>query len=153
MTNYITKEDFIREVKALGYGIVDDVRMIAVVSRENIDHSIAIIYKDDLMALDTDYLNWRKIGNNKIKTKLYNLLDRYARTPLDKREPEKRYWLTFDVSDRIKQKYYLCLHGCDYCLEITKYPERFGSHSKVIFTQSEIDAMGDLTKGFVKEEV
>ena len=149
MTDYITTEEWEQEVKKLGFIITTEEKLYVIRYQLCV---VAISFRQTMFAFRINIFPFVKLPKT-MQEELYNLLDRYARTPLDKREPEKRYWLTLDVSDRIKQKYYLCFDGCDYCLEITKYPERFGSHSKVIFTQSEIDAMGDLTKGFVKEEV
>nr|DAS98241.1 MAG TPA: hypothetical protein [Caudoviricetes sp.] len=155
MNSHITTEEFIKEVKALGYGIVEDDAQIEV-KFQDANRPLAAVHKGYLMELDTSYPSWQKVNDIETKTKLYNLLDRYARTPLDKREPEKKYRLRLDIDDKINifdgNYRYLTKNDDYYCLSLS-HLSGFWEDYQNTFTQAEIDAMGDITKGFVKEEI
>lgn len=154
--DHITTEQLIKEVVAIGYeistGSVNDYHFVKVVNNSN-NIVIATVTQDQIMQLDTMYLGWDDL-NDQDRSKLYNLLDRYARTPLDKRTPEKKYRLRLDIDKRV--------NGGDISYLAYSYVKGeyfFSGNQPLItinkseFTQAEIDAMGDLTKGFVKEEI
>lgn len=152
--DHITTEQLIKEVVAMGYeistGSINDYHFVEIVNNSN-NIVIATVTQDQRMQLDTMYLGWDDL-NDQDKSKLYNLLDRYARTPLDKRETEKRYRLKLDVSSRIENNWQILAKNVDDgCCHIGS--GRGSEKWQTVFTQSEIDEMGDLTKGFVKEEV
>lgn len=146
MSNYITTKELKREIKNLGFNAREDYRLIEVTS--HVGDTLAKISKIQTHALNVLYPEFITRTIPDVQENLYNLLDRYARTPLDKREEQKRYLLKLDISDQIDfDDKYLCelISPKGYVLESRKYCSKF--------SQSEIDKMGDLVKGFVKEEV
>lgn len=159
--DYITTEQLIKEVVAMGYeistGSVNDYHFVEIANNSN-NIVIATVTQDQIMQLDTMYLGWDDL-NDQDRSKLYNLLDRYARTPLDKREKQKKYRLRVDFDKIINLKYSNAMmlvlaqklgglnnKKCYFAVPGENEP-------KIKFTQAEIDEMGDLTKGFVKEEI
>ena len=151
MTDYITTEEFIREVEKLGLTHKKGAFTLYI---EDGDHTIANVNLHQPLQLDTCYdnLNYK----NPTHLSLYKLINRLALTPLDKRETEKRYRLRLDVDNKINifdgDYRYLAKKGDYYCLSL---PHLNGSREDYqnIFTQAEIDEMGDVTRGFVKEQI
>lgn len=154
MSNYITTKELKREIKNLGFNAREDYRLIEVTS--HVGDTLAKISKIQTHALNVLYPEFITRTIPDVQENLYNLLDRYARTPLDKREEQKRYRLKLDISDQIaifdsdyrylaKSKQF----NTYYCLSLFVCGKTYQN----IFTQAEIDEMGDLIKGFVKEEV
>ena len=94
-------------------GSVNDYHFVEVANNNN-NIVIATVTQDQIMQLDTTYLGWDDL-NDQDRSKLYNLLDRYARTPLDKREKQKKYRLGNDKPVIIKIDIF------DTVLEVHKY--------------------------------
>lgn len=90
------------------------------------------------MQISNYYYAYDKLCNED-KEKLFELLVEYARTPIDEREEEKKYYL--------KHKWLRCLGGCALLHESTKFHTfvlmgGFGEvpkDYKMKFTQKEID--------------
>ena len=97
MTNYITTEDFIRGVEELGLRYKRGAFRLYI---EDNDHTIANIDLYQPLKIDTCYesLNHK----NPTHIRLYELINRYAHTPLDKREKQKKYRLGNDKPVIIK---------------------------------------------------
>ena len=149
MTDYIATEEFIYEAEKLGFTckkvgfslyIEDGNRPIANVS----------LYQP--LQIDTRYdnLNYK----NPAHLSLYKLINRLALTPLDKRKTEKRYRLRLDIDDKINifdgGYRYLTKKDDYYCLSLAHLSGSWKDYQNT-FTQAEIDEMGDVTRGFVKE--
>lgn len=85
MTDYITTEDFIREVEELGFRHKRDVFNLYI--KDN-GCPIAGVNLHRPLQVDTCYdnLNYK----NPTHLSLYELINRYARTPLDKRKAKRR---------------------------------------------------------------
>lgn len=85
MTDYITTEDFIREVEELGFRHKRGAFNLYI---EDNGCLIAGVNLHQPLQVDTCYdnLNYK----NPTHLSLYELINRYARTPLDKREAERR---------------------------------------------------------------
>ena len=151
MTDYITTEEFIREVEKLGFTYKKGAFRLYV---EDNDCTIANVTLNQPLQIDTCYesLNYK----NPAHSSLYELINRYALTPLDKRKTEKRYRLRLDIDDEINifdgYYRYLTKKGDYYCLSLAHLSESWKDYQNT-FTQAEIDEMGDITHGFVKEEV
>ena len=84
MTDYITTKDFIREVEKLGFTHEEGAFCLYI---EDNGCTIANVSLDQPFQMDTSYesLNYK----NPTHISLYELIDRYARTPLDKRVANK----------------------------------------------------------------
>lgn len=151
MTDYITTEQFIREVEKLGFTHEEGAFCLYI---EDNNYTIANISLNQPFQMDTCYesLNYK----NPAHTSLYELMNRYARTPLDKRKAEKRYRLRLDIDDKINifdgNYRYLTKKDNHYCLSLSHLSKSWEDYQNT-FTQAEIDEMGEITRGFVKEEV
>ena len=151
MTDYITTEEFIREVEKLGLTHKEGAFRLYI---EDGDCTIANVDLYQPLQVDTCYdnLNYK----NPAHLALYELVNRYTRTLLNKRQAERRYRLRLDIDDEINifdgDYRYLAKKGDYYCLSL---PHLNGSREDYqnIFTQAEIDEMGDVTRGFVKEQI
>lgn len=148
MNDYITTEELKREIENLGFSVRVDYRLMQVTSSAG--DTLAKISKIQTHALNVLYPEFITRTIPDVQENLYNLLDRYARTPLDKREEQKKYRLKLDISDEIvifDDKYrYLAKskQNNTYCLSLFVCGKTYQN----TFTQAEIDEMGDLTKGF-----
>lgn len=154
MNDYITTEELKREIENLGFSVRVDYRLMQVTSSAG--DTLAKISKVQTRALNVLYPEFIIRTTPDVQENLYNLLDRYARTPLDKRKEQKRYRLKLDISDKIvifdSEYRYLAKSkqfNTYYCLSLAVCSKTYQN----IFTQAEIDEMGDLTRGFIKEEV
>lgn len=151
MTDYITTEEFLREVEKLGFTHENLTFRLYI---EDNGFPIANVSLYHPLQVDTCYdnLNYK----NPTHLSLYKLINRYARTPLDKRETEKRYRLRLDIDDEINifdgDYRYLTKKDNYYCLSLSHLGESWKDYQNT-FTQEEIDEMGNITRGFVKEEI
>jgi len=82
---------------------------------------------------------------------LFENIYKYARTPLEEREEEKKYYLRLNISGEHIDDIYLNLNFDTYRYVI--YDNEQSSWRKNVFTQKEIDAMPFDTKFFEKVEV
>lgn len=151
MTDYITTEELMRQVEKLGFTCRKGAFRLFV---EDNNCIIANVSLNQPLQVDTCYdsLNHK----NPTHVTLYELMNRYARTPLDKRKTEKRYRLRLDIDDEINifdgNYRYLTKKDNYYCLSLSHLSGYYKDYQNT-FTQTEIDEMGDITRGFVKEEV
>ena len=97
MTDYITTEDFIREVEELGFRHKRGVFNLYI--KDN-GRPIAGVNLYQPLQLDTCYdnLNYK----NPTHLSLYELINRYARTPLDERVIKRRRQPTVNENNRGK---------------------------------------------------
>lgn len=128
-----TKE-FIRRVEELGYFINEYVEYCEIKDVNN--NLIAVINKTTFLQLDTDYYLWDKL-NEIDKKELFDLLIEYAKTPIEDREEEKKYylrhkWLTSDNDFNYLNLY---TNKNRYIIESNGNFNTF----KTQFTQAEID--------------
>lgn len=147
MIDYITIEDFIHEIEELGLTYKRGAFNLYI---EDNERPIARVHLYQPLQADTCYdnLNYK----NPAHLALYELVNRYTRALLNKRETEKRYRLRLDVSSSIENNWQILGKNVDDgCYHIGS--GRGSEKWQTIFTQSEIDEMGDITRGFVKEEV
>jgi len=154
MTNYITTEEWEQEVQKLGFIITTEEKLYVIRYKLYV---VAISFRQTMFAFRINILPFMKLPKT-MQEELYNLLDRYARTPMDKREPEKKYRLRLDIDDKINMlnggyRYLVLSKSGSYYLSSSDLSEMKRGLYKITFTQSEIDEMGDITRGFVKEEV
>ena len=96
---------------------------------------VAYVSKCKIFSADTYYTYFDKLPEE-LKTKLYNLIDEYTRTPLDEREEPQKYYL--------RHKWFVGSHRTYLYFNIpeNRYHLNGGINTKEIksqFTQSEID--------------
>lgn len=151
MTDCITIEEFIHKIEELGLTYKRGAFNLYI---EDNERPIARVHLYQPLQVDTCYdtLNYK----NPTHLALYKLVNRYALTPLDKRKTEKRYRLRLDIDDEINifdgDYRYLTKKGDYYCLSLAHLGGSWKDYQNT-FTQAEIDEMGDIARGFVKEEV
>lgn len=150
MNDYITTEELKREIKNLGFNTREDYRLMEVTS--SVGDTLAKISKVQTHALNVLYPEFIIRTIPDVQENLYNLLDRYARTPIEKREEEKKYRLRLDVNNKIENNWQILGKNREdgaYHIGLGRGSDKW----QTTFTQAEIDEMGDLTRGFIKEEV
>lgn len=150
MNDYITTKDLAKEIKKLGFRVNLDDNYIEVFDKKT-DCGVATVNRSRMREVDNIYYGWRVI-DNETQGELYDLLDRYARTPIEKREEEKKYRLRLDVNNKIENNWQILGKNRNdgaYHIGLGHGSDKW----QTTFTQAEIDEMGDLIKGFVKEEV
>ena len=153
MANYITIEEFMREIEELGFTYERGALNLYI---EDNERPIARVHLHQPLQVDTCYdgLNYK----NSAHLALYELVNRYTRALLNKRKTEKRYRLKLNIDDRINMLNGGCLYFArsksgSFYLSLSNLGKMKRGLYKTTFTQAEIDEMGDVTRGFVKEEV
>lgn len=87
-------KDFIREVEKLGLRVGESSILISIYYENEI---VARVNKRKMFFADTLFLAFDDLSKE-LKEKLYNLMDEYARTPIDDREEQQKYFLIFAAS-------------------------------------------------------
>ena len=87
-----TKE-FIKEVRSLGLEIAESLYEISIYDGND---ELAYIRKDKRFYVCT-YFEFSEYLSEELQEKLYNLIDKYARTPLEEREEQERFFLKFKI--------------------------------------------------------
>lgn len=87
-----TKE-FIKEVRSLGLEIAESLYEISIYDGND---ELAYIRKDKRFYVCT-YFEFSEYLSEELQEKLYNLIDKYARTPLEEREEQERFFLRFKI--------------------------------------------------------
>jgi hypothetical protein len=83
-------KDFIRRVEELGYFINEYVDYYEI--RDVDENLIAVTNKIMFLQLNTDYCQWDELCEID-KKELFDLLIEYAKTPIEDREEEKKFYL------------------------------------------------------------
>lgn len=153
MTDYITIEEFMREIEELGFTYKRGAFNLYI---EDNERPIARVHLYQPLQVDTCYdsLNYK----NPAHLALYELVNRYTRALLNKRKTEKRYRLKLNIDDRINMLNGGCLYftrskSGSFYLSLSNLGKMKRGLYKTTFTQTEIDEMGDVARGFVKEEI
>lgn len=127
-----TKE-FIKEVRSLGLEIAESLYEISIYDGND---ELAYIRKDKRFYVCT-YFEFSEYLSEELQEKLYNLIDKYARTPLEEREEQERFYLKFAALTDNGDETYLNYYEADDSLGMfTRYQE-FGFQTR--FTQKEIN--------------
>ena len=143
--------EFKREVENLGCEVYD--RGHSLFIKRN-TYTILTVNKNKEFEFDNEWNKWSGIGE--IKSPLFDLAYRLAKTPLAEREEEKKYWLQkipVPLLDKEGEKKWLWKYTGTvpsnmFGVDTTKIDSEL---YKTIFTESEINQM-DIT-GFEKIEV
>lgn len=155
MNNYLTTKQLQQQIINLGFELESTESIVLV--KDDLNRKVASIRINEMYAFDTVWGSFCELDTD-VQKQLYNLSNRYACTPLDKRVREKKYQLRLKISNEISifdgdYGDYYCLvktSNGKYCLSLPTLSQKGYQNT---FTQSEIDEMGDITEGFVKEEV
>ena len=141
---FITTKDFIKEVEKLGYEVEDSYsgEYFNVVSNKR---DIVTIKKDKVNVIITDYLC-------DISSGLFDLVVRYAKTPIEFREEPKKYTLQCPLT-----KEYLCVKSTRSKNPVWLHKNNFAVNKDSIpkYTQQEIDNLPnqELIKCLIEKEV
>ncbi len=84
-----TKE-FIKRVKELGFEVFNEDDYLVI--KDEYESNVANVNKTTLAQMSTDYIEWDEIYDED-KTKLFDLLIEYAKTPIEDRKEEKKFYL------------------------------------------------------------
>lgn len=87
-----TKE-FIKKIEQLGYLVTEGYAdwQISRINKGQ-DLLVAIVNKNNLSRISTDFVGWWDISDED-KSKLLDIIVEFAKTPIENREEEKRYYL------------------------------------------------------------
>lgn len=128
-------KDFIKEVEKLGLEVEEDTGAIEIYLN---NERIAYVYRYEIFSANTAYIPFDVLSKEFVE-KLYNLIDAYARTPLNERE-EKKFYLKQNLKDKWLERnafYYLNLNIDKNIYLIDSYAST--DTFKTQFTQAEID--------------
>lgn len=89
----LTTKEFIKEVRSLGLEIAESLYEISIYDGND---ELAYIRKDKRFYVCT-YFEFSEYLSEELQEKLYNLIDKYARTPLEEREEQERFFLKFKI--------------------------------------------------------
>lgn len=129
-------KDFIREVEKLGFETANNTRDILIYDEYR---KVAQVYKKEIFSVSTSYIFF-DILSKELKEKLYNLMDKYVRTPIEEREEEQKYYLKHRKTN-ISSHYFNVFCGEDgHIVESNMDMVAFKSQ----FTQKEIDEIKDI---------
>lgn len=135
----LTTKEFIKEVKKLGLEVRKYANLITIYYENEI---VARVNNRKMFFTDTLFLAFDDLSKE-LKENLYNLVDEYARTPLEDREKPQRFYLRFTAltedSDSNYLNYYMSTDTLGLC---SPYQE---DEWQTEFTQKEID---DIKKRF-----
>lgn len=127
-------KDFMKEVQKLGFETLENTESISILYGCG---KVAYVYKNEIFSVGTGYIPFDNLSKE-LQEKLYNLIDKYARTPLDEREEPEKFYLKINMMTR---------NGCDY---LNYYKEEAilmldvrleTYYAQTQFTQKEIDEM------------
>lgn len=89
----LTTKEFIKEVQELGLKTSEKSDSILIYDGY---YQAACAYKNELFSINTSYAAFDNLSEE-LQEKLYSLIDEYARTPLDEREEQERFFLKFKI--------------------------------------------------------
>lgn len=87
----LTTKEFIKEVEKLGLEVDEVINTISIYDGND---ELAYIRKDKRFYVCT-YFEFSEYLSEELQEKLYNLIDDYARTPLEEREEPQKVYLRF----------------------------------------------------------
>ena len=147
--DYITTQQLKQEIIKLGFKFIAKETYVRVTDDDY--GQVADLETCTMYTIDTGWDIFRALDPD-MQKQLYDLLDRYARTPLDKRVREKKYQLKLDVSDKIHNHWQILAKNTE--SGVLQIGSGRGSDVwQTVFTESEIKELGDVVRGFVKKEV
>lgn len=98
----LTTKDFIKEVKAIGFvAIAGDGYFIV---KDSKGYNVAFVDTTIMYRFDTIYIDFEELSEFDRK-RLFDLLVKYASTPLEEREEQERFFLKFKIEIGGKYEY------------------------------------------------
>lgn len=131
---YLTTKEFIKEVKKLGFIVEEDTGAIEIYLN---NERIAYVYRYEIFSANTAYIPF-DVLSKKFVEKLYNLIDAYARTPLEEREEPQKYYLKL-IGSKNNRWNYLNYNTINDFLELDS--EKYKSYAEIQFTDKELDKL------------
>lgn len=128
----LTKE-FVKEVRAMGLDAAESERSISIYAGFG---QAAYINKYRIFCVNTDYDSFYNLPEE-LQAKLYYLMDEYARTPLDERETQQKFYLKFAPLGDEGCFNYLNYNSSLNCIRLNDCYQT--PMCKTQFTQKEID--------------
>ena len=139
--------EFKQRVVDIGFNVEDEAREVWVVDDEG--DIVATVSTDITSSMDTDYIAFKEQGED-VRAEVLRLTYQLAKTPLEEREEEKKYYLRLATKiDVYEDRRYLNMDIPNE--KYTLSENKDDAYYKAIFTESEIAQM-DIT-GFEKIEV
>lgn len=129
----LTTKEFIKEVQELGLKTLEKSDSILIYDGYC---QAACVYKNELFSINTSYAAFDNLSEE-LQEKLYNLIDEYARTPLDEREEPQKFYLKFEALTDNGSGTYLNYYKTDDSIGMSTRYQSFGFQTE--FTQKEID--------------
>lgn len=136
----LTTKKFIKEVEKLGLEVQKYTNFIAIHYK---GHQISYIYTDTKFYVGMTY-EFSASLSEELQEKLYNLIDKYTRTPLDKREEPQKYYLRFTALTEIGDCNYLNYCATEETIYLSNHITKIVAQTQ--FTQKEIDEIREKFK-------
>ena len=95
-------KQFIKEIKSMGFDVEETYDILAILDDNEI--LIATVSKEEFAGLVTNYLGFYRLDYN-TKLRLLNLLIKYAKTPIEDREEEEKYYYKLKGFNTLIDKY------------------------------------------------
>lgn len=128
----LTTKNFKREVQKLGFETKEGITGISIYFG---DERVSYVCTNELFSLNTAYFALDDLSEE-VKEKLYNLIDEYARTPLDEREKQQKFYFKFKIDCEESCNYLNYYIDCD-SLGLNNSLDSYLGQTQ--FTQKEID--------------
>lgn len=126
-------KDFIKKVEKLGLEVDEGVNMISIYDGND---EIAYVYKDKRFCAGT-YCEFSECLEE-LQAKLYNLMDEYARIPIEDREEPQKFYLKL-IGSKNNRWNYLNYNTINDFLELDS--EKYKSYAETQFTDKELDKL------------
>lgn len=110
---------------------------------------IARVNRMDMLQIDTDFYTWDRLDET-VKRKLFDLLVEYAKTPINEREEETKFYLRHKYIN--KRNAYLVVDENQNCsLQVMGVDYELPTSDKAKFTEKEIENIKDYNKTDLKD--
>ena len=129
----LTTKKFIKEVEKLGFEVGQGINIILIYYGND---EIAYIYRNKKFHVGT-YSEFSECLSEELQEKLYSLIDEYARTPLDEREEQERFYLQFTTMINNGAAIFLNYNTTNDSLGLSTRDQTLRYQAE--FTQKEID--------------
>ena len=127
-------KQLIKEVKSMGFDVVESHYLLEIL--DDNETLIGAVSKEEFAGLVTNYLGFYRLDYNS-KIRLLNLLSKYAKTPIEDREEEEKYYLRHKGLRNGNNTLNLQINSQKYHIsDEFEHPDY-----KTQFTQSEIEDM------------
>lgn len=135
-----TKE-FIKRVEELGFDVCTAKGYVEITKHKNI---VAIVVMDKAFEINCCYL-MNRVLHEYIREKLFDIIVEYAKTPIDEREEETKYYLRHKYIN--KRNAYLVVDENQNCsLQVMGVDYELPTSDKAKFTEKEIENIKDYNK-------